>query len=184
MAHAHQPAVRLWDEVHRADVGGENLEGGEPGLDGLPGLGYDVGGDLAHEHTVVGVVAVGLAPPTGGPLLYGLEDVYALALDGEVGQGCGAPKEGRSADLFGRGRLCADLSCYGRCDVGVRFDTPRDHYLARGVYYPTHIAAGQGALLGYGHYLFALHGHVPASNPPGGHYLAASNDEVHHLPPP
>ena len=159
--------ARLAGGGGRSDVGGEYLYAGEPILHKLVQGAEDVLGNLAQHHKVVGVVGVGVALPDACALGDGLGNVNSRVLDGEVHQGRGPAEKGRPADLRRRSGGEIAVAHDGRGDMGVGFDAPRHHHLARSVNdAPGFVAHRPGR--GHRHDSFALYRHVPSLPLPWG----------------
>ncbi len=116
--------------VLRTDVGGEDFEAGETGLNRRPDLGDGRCRDVREQHDVIGVIGVGLPLPAPMAFIQGLEDIVARTLNGEIDQRGGAAEQGGAGDLLRRGRFHAGETHDRGGDVGVRLDAPRNDDLA------------------------------------------------------
>ena len=177
VAHPHHPGFA--GGGRRADVGGEDLDGGKAVFHGLVQRADDVLGDFAQQHQMVGIIGVGIAAPDLGTFLNGLGDVDAGILDGEIEQGGGAAEQGGAADLLRRGGLEVAVAHDGGGDVGVGFDAARHHHHSAGVDdAPGLVAHGAGRR--HRHDFLALHRHIPVADAHGRDHLPAANNQIQH----
>ena len=163
----------------RTDIGGENLEGGKAILHRLVNRVDHLGGNVAQEHQMVGVVGIGIALPDIGPLGDGPGNIPAGIQDREVQQSGGAAEQGGAADLLGRSGEKIAPTDDGSRDMSVRFDAAGHHHHPGGVDNPSGLAS-QNARRGHGHYLFSPDRHVPHPDTGGGDHRPARNDQVQH----
>ena len=164
----------------RPHVGGEDLQAGEAGLDGLGNLIDDLRRHRALQHHVQRVIRVARAPD----LLLLLDrpsDRHARLPDGEVHERGGAAADGGAADLLGwrAQRVPAAERRDRPVRVHVRVDASGDDELAGGVDDAGDVA-GQRAGRGDGDDAFALDADVPGADALGSDHLSTTDHEIEH----